>query len=87
MGDLLEWSRGSRVGTALPGGALSGLRIGRFVGNELVADAVGVDFPDFGRVGPLKCGETALSSTHAGTVRISRARTTARAHMNCKGGL
>jgi hypothetical protein len=53
----------------------------------LVSDAVPAGFPVFRSAGPLKCGETALNSTHAVQMRILRARTTARAHMNNKGGL
>lgn len=84
MGGLLKKSQESRAGVVLVAGA----RIGqRFTGDELASDAVLVGFPVFRDAGPLKCGETTLGSAHAGNVRISKARMTARVHMKCKGGL
>jgi len=53
----------------------------------LVGDAVLVGFPVFRDAGPLKCGETTVNCAHAVQMRIFRARTTARAHVNNKGGL
>ena len=63
-------------------------RVGqRYAGDELVGDAVLVGFPVFRDAGPLKCGETTSNSAHAVQMRIFRARKTARAHVNNKGGL
>lgn len=73
---------------ASPVGARPRPRIGELhAGDELVSDAILVGFPAFRDAGPLKCGETSLKSAHAVRLRIFRARTTARAHMNNKGGL
>ncbi|MFD9738832.1 hypothetical protein [Umezawaea sp. NPDC059074] len=52
-----------------------------------MSDAVLACFPVFRNAGPPKCGETAVNSTHAGDVRISRAGVFARARKNNKGGL